>query len=103
MAELAELAYVFQYRPRGISGESADQLLVAVRSGREGYERSVLSYRAFGGTVVISDRRAGWVPRDHVLAGLPRCYLPHPDVAPVAAGPARRAGGRRVRRRRLFG
>ena len=71
VAELAELAYVFQYRPRGISGESADQLLAAVRSWREGYERSVLSYRAFGGTVVISDRRAGWVPRDHVLAGLP--------------------------------
>ncbi len=71
VAELTELAYMFQYRPRGLSEESAGQLAAAVHRWREGYEHSALSYRAFDDTVVISDRRAGWAPQEHVLAGLP--------------------------------
>lgn len=68
--ELADMAYMFQYRPRGITEESASQLVAAVRGWQESYQRSALSYRAFDDTVVISDRRAGWAPQDHVLTGL---------------------------------
>lgn len=67
--EVVDLAYVFDYRPRGITVEQEARLREIVEEWQRCYERSALSYRAFGGTVVISDRRAGWPERDHVLAG----------------------------------
>ncbi len=94
VSELADLAYMFQYRPRGLSEDIASRLKAAMRAWREGYEHSALSYRAFDDAVVITDRRAGWEPREHVLTGLPAVtyltlarHLPVPGLlAALAAG-----------------
>jgi ribosomal peptide maturation radical SAM protein 1 len=68
-AELADLAYLFDYRARGIDDAAGAVLAGAVDAWREAYPRSSLSVRAVGSAVHVSDRRPGWPGRDHVLRG----------------------------------
>jgi ribosomal peptide maturation radical SAM protein 1 len=70
-SELDELAYVFDYPSCGITPAQEGELRDAIDAWRLDYERSALTYRAFDSTVVLSDRRAGWPARDHVLEGVP--------------------------------
>ncbi|MBT0769859.1 RiPP maturation radical SAM C-methyltransferase [Kineosporia sp. J2-2] len=65
--ELVDLAYIFEYQPRGISEAQARELHSAVDQWKAGYEHSSLSLRACGDSLTIRDRRAGWASADHVL------------------------------------
>lgn len=67
--ELFDLAYLFSYRPRGISDDVGGLLRAAVDAWRTGYETSSLTYRAVDASVVVTDRRVGWPHRDHILRG----------------------------------
>ncbi len=67
--ELVELAYSFEYQPKGIDEDEAAKLATVVRLWRERYARSSLCYRAVDDVVIIEDRRIGWPARDHVLRG----------------------------------
>ena len=68
--ELAELAYVFDYQPRGIDEATSGRILrAAIDTWRDGHDRSSLFAYAVGENLVISDRRVGWPTTDHVLSG----------------------------------
>jgi ribosomal peptide maturation radical SAM protein 1 len=68
-SELAELAYSFDHEPRGITDGDAAKLDAAVENWRRGYETSQLSMTAVEECVVVTDRRAGFAFREHVLQG----------------------------------
>lgn len=102
-AELVDLAYVFDYRPRGITEKQESLLGELIDDWQRRYHSSSLTYRAFGTSVVVSDRRDGWPERDHVLEGVRAAtyltltrYLSVPGL--IAA---LRAGGYEVRPEQL--
>ncbi|WP_117208826.1 RiPP maturation radical SAM C-methyltransferase [Allorhizocola rhizosphaerae] len=67
--ELLELAYTFEYPPKGIDDNDAAKLAIVVEQWRERSARSSMTCRAVDDVVVIEDRRIGWPARDHVLRG----------------------------------
>jgi ribosomal peptide maturation radical SAM protein 1 len=68
--ELADLVYLFDTAPRGIGGQIEQRLHDAVRRWRRGYdESSLLVVEDTPDALTIRDRRMGWPPADHRLAG----------------------------------
>jgi ribosomal peptide maturation radical SAM protein 1 len=65
---LAELVYLFESEPAGISDKAERDLLAAADRWRAGYRTSELSCVQDGRRLVVLDRRAGGPTRDYVLA-----------------------------------
>lgn len=65
--DLAELVYLFESEPAGITGKVEQDLLAAADRWRAGYRDSELRCIQDGRRLVVLDRRAGWPARDHVL------------------------------------
>lgn len=68
--EIVDLAYAFDYRPRGINEVQAALFTKAIGLWQEHYESSSLTYLAIGDRIVISDRRFGLPEEDFVLEGV---------------------------------
>ncbi|RJQ77123.1 RiPP maturation radical SAM protein 1 [Pseudonocardiaceae bacterium YIM PH 21723] len=70
VAELHDLAYMFDCADAGIEGEVVDRLHASIAGWAGGYPASSLVQREYGdGGLLIEDRRAGWPAADHLLTG----------------------------------
>jgi ribosomal peptide maturation radical SAM protein 1 len=89
-SELQEVVYQFATEERGIGEKKATQLRAAIRTWRAAYRKSSLTWSlSDDGSIVITDRRAGWPQRDIRLqpGTESRCYqaLGKPRGIPAAA------------------
>ena len=66
--ELADMVYLYDCSPEGITEQVATELRSAIRQWRDDYEASSLSMRDSDGIIVIRDRRRGWSERDVTLS-----------------------------------
>lgn len=64
---LADLVYVFDTPPRGLTEEQAAPLHEAVKAWIRAYPSSSLHQLDTGECVIVRDRRSGWPPADHVF------------------------------------
>lgn len=70
--ELADLAYFFDSEDLGISGSVERELHDAIERWKHDYPSSSLFRVDSPDALTVHDRRRGWPPRDHVLAGWAR-------------------------------
>lgn len=84
-AEMADLAYYFECRDAGISGETEKALNAALTRWAAAFPGSYLVAEPDGETLIVRDRREGWPHRDIPLTGWARTAyeaLSRPRSAP---------------------
>jgi ribosomal peptide maturation radical SAM protein 1 len=76
-ADLADLAYLFDTEPVGLTDAEAEPLRARLDTWAAGYGESALVWRDTGDAVVIEDTRAGWPHAVHRIddPGLRQAYL----------------------------
>ncbi|MEU1474793.1 RiPP maturation radical SAM C-methyltransferase [Streptomyces sp. NPDC005760] len=67
--ELADISYMFDTPPVGISGAVEDQLTAAVAEWQTHHHDSRLLLEEDGGALLVHDQRYGWPRRTHRLTG----------------------------------